>query len=58
MLDHKVRERPLKMSDFRGERRSKLTPKHRTLKGKNRTLGGKGGSKITKKNRRSFMDVP
>ena len=43
-----VRERPLMMSDLGG---SKMTPKHRTLDGKNWTLGGEGGggSKMTKK---------
>ena len=36
-----------------------MTPKHRTLDGKNRTLGGEGGRfKNDQKNRTSFMDVP
>ena len=37
------RERSLIMSDFRGEGGSKMTPKNRTSKGNNRTLGGEGG---------------
>ena len=40
----KVREHPLMMSDFMGG--SKMTPQNRTLEGKNRTLGGKGGGGI------------
>ena len=36
------------MSDFRGEGGSKMTPKSRTLEGKNRTLGGRGGQKSSK----------
>ena len=36
-----------------------MTPKNRTLKGKNRTLGGDGGgSNIVKNRRTSFMDDP
>ena len=35
------------MSDFRGGGGSKMTQKNRTLEGKNRTLGGEGGSKMT-----------
>ena len=34
-----LRERPLMMSDFR-EGGSKMTPKNRTLEGKNRMVGG------------------
>ena len=33
------------ISDFRGGGGSKITPKNRTLEGKNRTLGGRGGQK-------------
>ena len=33
-----------------------MTPKNRTLEGKNRTLGGEGGG--GKNDRTSFMDVP
>ena len=33
------------MSDFRGKGGSKMIPKNRTLEGKNRTLGGRGGQK-------------
>ena len=40
------------MSDFRGGG-SKMTPKNRTLEGKNRTLGGGGGFK----NRRKSSDI-
>ena len=36
------------MSDFRGGGGSKMTPKNRTLEGKNRTLGGEGGQKLSK----------
>ena len=39
------------MSDFRGRG---MTPKNRTLEGKNRTLGGMG----VKNRRTSFMDDP
>ena len=35
-----------------------MTQKNRTLEGKNRTLGGEGGSKIVKNCRTSFMYVP
>ena len=35
-----------------------MTPKNRTLEGKNRTLGGEGGSKIFENCRTSFMYVP
>ena len=35
-----------------------MTQKNRTLEGKNRTLGGEGGSKIIKNCRTSFMYVP
>ena len=35
-------------SDFRGGGGSKMTPKNRTLEGKNRTLGGRGGQKSSK----------
>ena len=35
-----------------------MTPKNRTLEGKNRTLGGEGGSKIVENRRTSFMYVP
>ena len=41
-----LRERPLMMSDFRGDGGSEITPKNWTLEGKNRTLGGRG-SKMT-----------
>ena len=41
-----LRERPLMMSDFRGDGGSEITPKNWTLEGKNQTLGGMGGSKI------------
>ena len=34
-----VRERPLMMSDFRGDGESEMTPKNWTLEGKNWTLG-------------------
>ena len=37
---------------------SEMTPKNRTLAGKNRMLGEDGGSKIIKNCRTSFMDVP
>ena len=43
-----IRERPLMMSDFRGDGGSEMTPKNRTLEGKNRTLGGMGGQKLSK----------
>ena len=46
------------MSDFRGGGGSKMTQKNRTLEGKNRTLGGEGGSKIVENRRTSFMYVP
>ena len=48
----------LMMSDFRGDGGSEMIPKNRTLEGKNRTLGGEGGSKIVKNRRTSFMDNP
>ena len=35
-----------------------MTPKNWTLEGKNRTLGGEGGSKIVENRRTSFMYVP
>ena len=36
-----------------------MTPKNRTLEGKNRTLGGRGGgSKIVENRRTSFMYTP
>ena len=35
-----------------------MIQKNRTLEGKNRTLGGEGGSKIIKNRRTSFMYVP
>ena len=41
-----IRERPLMMSDFRGDGMSEITPKNWTLEGKNWTLGGDGVSKI------------
>ena len=47
-----VRERPLMMSDFRGEGGSKMTPNNRTLEGKNWTLGEEGV-----KNRRKLSDI-
>ena len=34
------------MFDFRGDGGSEMTPKNRTLEGRNGTLGGDGGSKI------------
>ena len=37
---------------------SEMTPINRTLEGKNRTLGGDGGSKIVKNRRTSLMDDP
>ena len=47
------------MSDFRGDGGgSEMTPKNRTLEGKNWTLGGNGGSKIVKNRRASFMNDP
>ena len=47
------------MSDFRGGvGGSEMTPKNRTLEGKNRTLGKDGESKIIKNRRTSFMDDP
>ena len=46
------------MSDFREDGGSKVTPKNRTLEGKNWTLGVDGGSKIVKNRQTSFMDVP
>ena len=36
------------MSGFKGEGGSKMTPKNRTLEGKNRMLGGRGGQKSSK----------
>ena len=47
-----VRERPLMMSDFRGDGGSEMTPKNRILEGKNRTLGGDGRVK----NRRDIIN--
>ena len=35
-----------------------MTPKNRTLEGKNRMLGGEGGSKIVENRRTSFMHAP
>ena len=35
-----------------------MTPKNRTLEGKNRKLGWDGGSKIVKNRRKSLMDDP
>ena len=48
--DYRLRERPLMMSYFMGEGEggSKMTPKYRTLDGKNRTLGGEGGGEVQK----------
>ena len=46
------------MSDFRGGGGSKMTPKNRTLEGKNWTLEGERGSKIVENRRTSFMYVP
>ena len=47
------------MSDFRGGwGGAEMTPKNRTLEGKNRTLGGDGGSKIVKNRRTLLMDDP
>ena len=37
-----LKERPLMMSDFRGEGGSKMTPKNRIKEGKNRIKGGEG----------------
>ena len=45
------------MSDFRGGGGSKMTQKNWTLEGKNWTIGGRG-SRMAKKSRTSFMDVP
>ena len=53
-----IRERPLMMSDIRGDGGSEMTPKNRTLEGKNPTLGGDWWSNIIKKRRTSFMDDP
>ena len=47
-----LRERPLMMSDFRGDGGSEMTQKNRTLEGKNRMLGEMG----IKNRRTSFMD--
>ena len=45
-MNNNFREHPLMMSDFRGDGGgSEMTPKNRTLEGKNRTLGGMGGQK-------------
>ena len=44
------------MSDFRAGG-SVAIPKNQTLEGKKRTLGGRG-SRMTKKNWTSVMDVP
>ena len=49
-----LRERPLMISDFRGDEGSGMTPKNRTLKDKNRTLGEWG----VKNRRISFKDDP
>ena len=51
------------MSDFREDGGgSEMTPKNRTLEGKNQTLEDKNwgdrGSKIVKNRRTSLMDVP
>ena len=35
------------MSNFREDGGSEMTPKNRTLEGKNRTLGGMGGQKLS-----------
>ena len=53
MTSFDVRERPLMMSDFRGDGESKMTPQNRTLEGKYRTLGGMGGVK----NRQKSSDI-
>ena len=45
------------MSDFRGDEWSKMTPKNWIIGGKNR-IKGEGGSKMTEKNRTSFMHDP
>ena len=45
------------MSDSRGEGGSKMTPKNWIIEGKNRIKGGRG-SKMTQKNRTSFMHDP
>ena len=50
--DMYLRQRSLMMSDFRGNGESEMTPKNRTLEGKNRTLGGMGG-----KNRQKSSDI-
>ena len=47
-MDKPLRERPLMMSDFRGEGGADMTPKNRTLECKNWTLGGMGGQKLSK----------
>ena len=47
------------MSDFRGGGwGSEITPKNRTLEGKNQTLEGDGGSKNVKNHRTLFMNDP
>ena len=40
-----IRERPLMMSNLRGDEESEMTPKNWTLEGKNRKLGGEWGVK-------------
>ena len=35
-----------------------MTPKNRIIEGKNWIKGGEGGSKMTQKNRTSFMNDP
>ena len=47
-----IRERPLMMSDFRGDGGSEMTPKNWTLEGKYRPLGGMGV-----KNRQKLSDI-
>ena len=43
------------MTDFRGDGGSEMTPKNRTLEGKNWTIAGDGG---VKNRQTSFMDDP
>ena len=48
-----IRERPLMMSDFRGDGGSEMTPKNCILEGKNWTSGG---NRWVKNRLTSFMD--
>ena len=47
-VEKRIGERAKMKSNFRGGGGSKMTPKNRTLEGKNRTLGGEGGRKTAK----------